>query len=83
MMKLCASKYSIERSQYSAKNDVVLAENDLTNFGNLVEILWHRVREGNRNFENHVQNSPRMPLVLLLQFSFFVCLLVCFCSIAR
>ena len=69
--------------RYSAKNDVVLAENDPTNFGNLVGILWHNVRGGNRNLENHVQNGPRMPLVLLLQFSFFVCLLVCFCSIAR
>ena len=27
----------------SAKNDEELAENELTNLGNLVELLWHRV----------------------------------------
>ena len=27
----------------SAKNGEELAENDLTNLGNLVELLWHRV----------------------------------------
>ena len=41
----------------SAKADAELAECDLTNFGNLVELLWHRVEVGNRNYENHVQSS--------------------------
>ena len=63
-----------------AGNDAELAESDLTNFGNLVELLWHRVEGGNRNLENHVQNGPWMPHVLLLQFRF---LFVCFCGISR
>ena len=50
----------------SAKNNAELAESDLTNFGNLGELLWHTVEGGNknleeggnRNLENHVQNGP-------------------------
>ena len=42
----------------SAKNDAELAESDLNNFGNLVELLWHSVEGGNRNLENHAQNGP-------------------------
>ena len=42
----------------TAKNDAELVESDLTNFGNLADLLWHRVEGGNRNLENHVQNGP-------------------------
>ena len=42
----------------SAKNDAELAESDLAKFGNLVEFLWHRVKGGDRNLENHVQKGP-------------------------
>ena len=58
--------------RYSAKNDPESGKIDLTNFGNLVEILRHRVEEGNRNLQNHVQNAPWMPHVLLFQFRFFL-----------
>ena len=63
----------------SAKNDAELVENDFTNFGNLVEILWHGVEGGDRNFEEggnrniekHVQNYPWILDVLLFQLEFF------------
>ena len=55
----------------SAKNDAELAESDLTNFGNLLELLRDRIEGGNRNLQNHVQITPRMPHILLLQFRFF------------
>ena len=73
----------------NAKNDAELAESDLTNFGNLVHFLWHRIEGGdkrnleeggNRNLENNVQNGPYLPHVLLFQFRFFF---VCFCGISR
>ena len=35
----------------SSKNDAELTESDLTNFGNLVKLSWHRVEGGNRNLE--------------------------------
>ena len=42
----------------SAKNDAELAESDLTNFGNLLELLRDRIEGGNRNLQNHVQITP-------------------------
>ena len=42
-VKLCASKYYIERFRDSGKNYSQLGKSDLNNFGNLVELLWHRV----------------------------------------
>ena len=41
----------------SENNHVESAESNLTDFGNLVERLWHRIKGENRNLENHVQNS--------------------------
>ena len=38
----------------SSKNDTELAKSYLTNFENLVELLWYSVERGNRNIENHV-----------------------------
>ena len=32
----------------------MLGKIDLANIGNLVELLWHRVKGGTGNFENHV-----------------------------
>ena len=42
-VKLCASKYYIERSQGQWKKGFTVGKNDLNNCGNLVELLWHRV----------------------------------------
>ena len=42
----------------SAKNDAELAESDLTNFGNLLELLRDRIEGGNRNLQHHVQIAP-------------------------
>ena len=41
----------------SAKIDLELGKRDLNNFGNLAELLWHRVKGRDRNLENHVQNA--------------------------
>ena len=38
-VKLPAAKYFIERSQGQSKNDLELGKSNLTNFGNLVELL--------------------------------------------
>ena len=40
----------------SAKNYSELGKSDLNNFGNFVELLWHRVSGGDGNLENHLQN---------------------------
>ena len=37
--------------------DPELGKSDLTNFGNLVTLLWYIVEEGNGNLETHVQNG--------------------------
>ena len=70
-VKLCAEKYYIERSQGQCKIDSELGKSDLNNFGNFVELLWHRVWGEDTNFENHVQNSPCLAHLLLSQFRFF------------
>ena len=78
--------YVLSGHNDSAKNDAEFAENDVTNFGNLVELLWHRVKRGNRNLEkggnikleNNIQNGPWMPHVLLLQFRFILFVFVVF-----
>ena len=57
-MKLCAAKYSFEGLQRQSKNDAELTESDLAKFRNLVELLWHRVKGGDRNLESHVQKGP-------------------------
>ena len=44
-VKLCASKYFIERSQGQCKNDLEVGESDLTNSWNLVEIYIIESRE--------------------------------------
>ena len=38
-VKLCTSKYSIERSQRQCKCDPEVGKNDLTNFGDVVKLL--------------------------------------------
>ena len=38
-VKLCTSKYSIERSQGQCKCDPEVGKNDLTNFGDVVKLL--------------------------------------------
>ena len=47
----------LARHRDSGKNDPELGKSDLTNFRNFVELLWHRVKGGDRNLENHVQNA--------------------------
>ena len=42
----------------SAKNDPELGKSGVNNFGNLVELMKHKVEGGQRKLENHVQNAP-------------------------
>lgn len=43
----------------NAKNDPKLGKSDLTNFGNLLEPLYHRDKGWNRKLENHVHKCPK------------------------
>ena len=70
--ELCASKYSIESSYEQRKKWSRNWKSDLTNLGSLVELLYLRVERENRNVENHLQNAPWIPHVLLFQFNFFL-----------
>ena len=53
-MKLVPQNIPLGGHRHSGKNDTELGKSDLTNFRNLVELLWHRVEGGDRNLENHV-----------------------------
>ena len=55
--KLCVSKYSIERSQRHHKKSSRSRKSGLTNSGNLVELLQHRVEGGTKNLKNQLQNA--------------------------
>ena len=65
----------------SAKNDAELAESDVTNFGNLAEVLWHRVEgvninleeRGNKNLESH-----ECPMFCCFSLDFFLFVFVLF-----
>ena len=50
----------------------MLGKIDLANIGNLVELLWHRVKGGTGNFENHVH----VLCLIIYDFSldFFCCI---------
>ena len=43
--------------KYPELKDPELRKTDLTNFGNVIELLWYRVEGGDRDLENHVQNT--------------------------
>ena len=55
----------------SAKYDAKLTESDLAKFGNLVELLWHRVKGWNRDLENHVQSGPECLMFYYFSLGFF------------
>ena len=80
-MELYKSKYSTEGSHHrdSAKNDPEVGRSDLTNSGNLVELLQHRI-EGRNKTLTAIFRMPHeiakiycfnLDLLLLLFLSYF------------
>ena len=57
-VKLCTSKHSTRDYKYSANVIQKWDENDLTNSGNLAELLQHRTEEEDKYLENCLQNTP-------------------------
>ena len=65
--KLYVSKYFIERSQRQHKKSSRSRKSDLTNSGNLIELLQHRVEGGTKTLKTRF----RVPHDTLFQFRFF------------
>ena len=57
-VKLCTSKDSTRDYKHSANVIQKWDENDLTNSGNLAELLQHRTEEEDKYLENCLQNTP-------------------------
>ena len=64
-VKLVSQNISLRNHQEKANNDPEEGKSDLTNSGNLVKLLQHRVKVVGSNLKNQLQNTPLMPRILL------------------
>ena len=57
-VKLVSQNISLRNHQEKANNDPEEGKSDLTNSGNLVKLLQHRVKVVGSNLKNQLQNTP-------------------------
>ena len=56
--KLCVCQnIPLRGKRDSTKNHPEVRKSGLTNSGNVVELLWHEVKRGDKNLENQPQNA--------------------------